>query len=58
MQEIYLFHRGTGTVVVGDEEATVSAGDCVDISANSYHTARNDSNEPLAWFALWREVED
>jgi len=57
-QEIYFFHRGTGTVMVGDEEATVREGDCVDIPANSYHTVRNDSDEPLTWFALWWEVAD
>lgn len=54
-QEIYFFHRGTGVVVIDDEEQTVSPGDVVDIPPNAYHTVRNESEEELLWFALWWE---
>ncbi len=57
-QEIYFFHRGQGTVIVGEEEAKVSAGDCVEIPAETYHTVRNNSDEPLLWFALWWPIKD
>ncbi len=53
--EIYFFHRGTGTVIVGDEESPASPGLVVEIPANAYHTVRNDSQGELLWFALWWE---
>ena len=54
-EEIYFFHRGTGTVVVGSEEQGVSPGDVVEIPPDAYHTVRNTSDGELLWFALWWE---
>jgi methionyl-tRNA synthetase len=51
--EIYFFHSGTGTVIVGDEEAPVSPGLVVEIPSDTWHTVRNDSDGELLWFALW-----
>ncbi len=52
-EEIYFFHRGEGTVVVGSEEHPVRAGDVVEIPPDAYHTVRNPSAGDLLWFALW-----
>ena len=54
-EEIYFFHSGTGTVVVGDEERPVGPGDVVEIPPDAYHTVRNTSDGELLWFALWWE---
>ena len=51
--EIYFFHSGTGTVIVGEEEASASPGLVVEIPSNTWHTVRNDSDGELLWFALW-----
>lgn len=54
-EEIYFFHRGTGTVIVGDEEHPATPGLVVEIPPDTYHTVRNDSDDELLWFALWWE---
>ncbi len=54
-EEVYFFHRGRGTVIVGDEERPVSPGEVVAIPPDAYHTVRNDSDGELLWFALWWE---
>ena len=51
--EIYFFHQGSGTVIVGDEERPVSPGLVVEIPSGAWHTVRNDSDGELLWFALW-----
>ncbi|MHB1319681.1 MAG: cupin domain-containing protein [Anaerolineae bacterium] len=51
--EVYFFHSGTGTVIVGDEQAPVSPGLVVEIPSDTWHTVRNDSDGELLWFALW-----
>ncbi len=51
--EIYFVHRGQGTITVGKEQRAVSAGDVIEIPANTYHALRNDTQGELIWFALW-----
>jgi mannose-6-phosphate isomerase-like protein (cupin superfamily) len=46
-EEIYLFTAGTGRMILGDEEATVRAGDCVVIPPGTEHQLVNDGREPL-----------
>jgi mannose-6-phosphate isomerase-like protein (cupin superfamily) len=52
-EEVYFFHRGRGVVVVGAEERAVAPGDVIEIPPDAYHTVRNETEEPLLWFALW-----
>ena len=53
--EIYFFHQGAGTVIVGDEERRVAPGEVVEIPPDAYHTVRNDTDGEMLWFALWWE---
>ena len=54
-EEVYFFFRGTGTVVIDDEERAMEPGEVVHIPPDAYHTVRNDSAGELYWFALWWE---
>ena len=54
--EVYIVFSGTGTVVVGDEEAKVGPGDVIDIPPNKLHTMRGRAGTPFLWAALWWPV--
>jgi mannose-6-phosphate isomerase-like protein (cupin superfamily) len=55
IEEVYMFFKGEGLVVVGDEEKEVSAGDIVEIPVNTFHTVKNMTEEELLWAAIWWE---
>jgi mannose-6-phosphate isomerase-like protein (cupin superfamily) len=46
-EEIYFFTAGAGRMLLGDEQADVSAGDCVVIAPGVAHQLVNDGPEPL-----------
>jgi mannose-6-phosphate isomerase-like protein (cupin superfamily) len=46
-EEIYVFTAGAGRMLLGDEQADVSAGDCVVIAPGAAHQLVNDGSEPL-----------
>jgi mannose-6-phosphate isomerase-like protein (cupin superfamily) len=46
-EEIYLFTAGAGRMLLGGEEASVRAGDCVVIPPGAEHQLVNDGGEPL-----------
>ena len=46
-EEIYHFTSGAGRLRLGDEEAGVSAGDCVVIPPGARHKLWNPGSEPL-----------
>ena len=46
-EEIYYFTSGAGRMRLGDEEADVSAGDCVVIPPGTPHKLLNPGSEPL-----------
>ena len=52
-EEVYMIFKGEGTVIVEEEEATVSAGDVVEIPPNAYHTMKCNNKGPLLWAAFW-----
>lgn len=51
--EVYIVYSGTGTVVVGDEEAEVGPGDVIEIPENVLHTMKGKKGVPFLWAALW-----
>jgi mannose-6-phosphate isomerase-like protein (cupin superfamily) len=46
-EELYYFTAGAGRMRLGDEEADVSAGDCVVIPPGTPHKLLNPGSEPL-----------
>ena len=54
--EVYIVYEGTGTVVVGDEEAEVGPGDVIEIPPDVLHTMRGKPGVPFLWAALWWPV--
>jgi len=51
--EIYIMMVGDGFVIINDEEASVTAGDVIEIPRNASHTMENRSGHPLTWLAVW-----
>lgn len=54
--EIYHVVFGKGTVIVGGENREVSAGDVIDIPANTWHTMSCGDEGPLCWACYWWPV--
>ena len=52
-QEVYLFFKGEGVVVVGGVRGEARPGDVVHIPPNAEHTVVNESDGELLWAALW-----
>lgn len=52
-EELYIFIRGTGSVVVDGEEIPAEPGDVIRIPPNAMHTVINRENEELLWAAFW-----
>lgn len=46
-EEIYYFTAGRGRMRLGDEQAEVTAGDCVVIAPGTVHKLWNTGSEPL-----------
>ncbi len=55
IEEVYMVFKGSGIVIIGDEEKEVNCGDIIHIPANIYHTMRNDHEGELMWAAIWWE---
>ena len=49
--EVYVV-AGTGTVVEGDTEHSISAGDVILVRPDEVHQFRNDSDQPLRFLCL------
>jgi mannose-6-phosphate isomerase-like protein (cupin superfamily) len=47
MEEIYFFTAGSGVMKLGEEDATVAAGDTIVIPPGTPHKLRNTGAEPL-----------
>ena len=58
-EESYTMISGTAQMILGDEEATLSAGDCVVIKANTHHKIWNNSDKDVVFIATcvpaWEE---
>ena len=52
-EEVYLFFKGEGVVMVAGEEHRLRPGDVVNIPPDAIHSVRNESAEPLLWAAFW-----
>lgn len=48
-EQVYVITRGTGTMLVGDEERRVEAGMLVFVPPGSGHAIRNDGSELLTF---------
>lgn len=51
MEEVYYVLTGKGTMVVGDDEFPIKAGDAFYVPFGEYHVTYNTGNQPLA--ILW-----
>ncbi|MDR1059674.1 MAG: cupin domain-containing protein [Clostridiales bacterium] len=51
--EVYIVFYGSGTVIVGGEEAPIGPGDVIEIPPGEPHTVRGKAGVPLLWAALW-----
>ena len=49
-EEVYFFRRGSGTMVVGEEESEVTAGDVFYVHPGPPHSTRNPTDFPLEYF--------
>ncbi len=60
--EVYYILQGTGKMHVGDETATVSAGDAIEIPPGSVQWIRNTGKTDLAFLCIvdpaWQEVDE
>jgi mannose-6-phosphate isomerase-like protein (cupin superfamily) len=52
-EEVMIVLSGTGTVRIGDESATITAGEVVAIPRNQEHVVGNPNTETLSWFSLY-----
>jgi mannose-6-phosphate isomerase-like protein (cupin superfamily) len=50
-EESYTMISGTAQMFLGDEQATLVAGDCVVIKANTHHKIWNESEEEVVFIA-------
>lgn len=55
-EEIYLFFKGEGFVLIDDEKLSVTTGDVVRIPPDALHTVVNEKNGELLWAAFWWPV--
>ena len=60
--EVYLFLRGQGRMVIGDEERNISGGDVVHVPVGARQYVENQEDEPLEFFCIvsppWIEEDD
>ena len=56
-EEIYLFVKGEGFVVIDGEKMPVTPGDVVHIPPDALHSVVNEKNAELLWAALWWPVD-
>ncbi|MBW4697917.1 MAG: cupin domain-containing protein [Aphanocapsa lilacina HA4352-LM1] len=52
MEEVFYFLEGQGKFCLGDQYLTVSAGDCVLVSAGTAHSCCNTGTSPLVFLAF------
>ncbi len=51
-EEFYYFLEGDGSMLVGDEWFTVSAGDFVTVPSKKTHSVKNDNKKNLIFMAI------
>lgn len=51
-EEFYFFLEGDGSMLVGDEWFTVSAGDFVTVPSEKTHSVKNDNKKNLIFMAI------
>jgi len=56
MEEVYYILTGKGTMVVGDDEFPVQAGDAFYVPFGEFHVTYNTGNQPLAF--VWVTGKD
>jgi mannose-6-phosphate isomerase-like protein (cupin superfamily) len=56
-EEIYLFFKGDGFVVIDGEKMPVSPGDVVHIPPDTLHSVINEKNAELLWAAFWWPID-
>ncbi|MHB1154207.1 MAG: cupin domain-containing protein [Eubacteriales bacterium] len=56
-EEIYLFFKGEGFVVIDDGKFAVTTGDVVRIPPDALHSVINEKDAELLWAAFWWPVE-
>ena len=49
-EEVYYFVKGSGVMVVGDEEMPVTAGDTLYLEPGPFHATINTTDFPLEYF--------
>lgn len=55
-EEIYIFIKGEGFVVIDGEKIPVNPGDVVHIPPDALHSVINEKNAELQWAAFWWTV--
>ena len=55
-EEIYIFTKGSGCVVVDGTRYPVSPGDVAYIPPDALHSVVNEKAEALEWAAFWWEI--
>ncbi len=50
-EESYTMISGTAHMLLGDEQTTITAGDCVVIKANTHHKIWNETDEDVVFIA-------
>jgi (S)-ureidoglycine aminohydrolase len=51
-EEIIIVRKGTGVVLLGDTTQPIAEGDLIFFASNFLHSLKNNSTEPLEYFAL------
>lgn len=51
-EEIIVVRKGTGVVLLGDTTQPIAEGDLIFFASNYLHSLKNNSDEPLEYFAL------
>ena len=57
VDQILVFVQGTGVALVGGEEKQISAGDMVDVPADTEHNFTNTGNEDLKLYTVYAPAE-
>ncbi|MFW6280563.1 MAG: cupin domain-containing protein [Halanaerobium sp.] len=58
MEETYFFISGKGTMVVGDDEFDVEAGDALYVPPGEYHTTYQRGNLPLRMIWVTGKIKE
>ncbi len=60
--EVYVFLRGKGKIVIGDEQRNISEGDVVYVPTGARQYVENQGDEPLEFLCIvsppWKEEDD